>query len=147
MPNTAPEEASCGAVRVRVAVGVIVNDRGEVLVARRAAHLHQGGLWEFPGGKIDAHESVRAALCRELHEELGIDVLEAQPITLIRHDYADKAVELDVWLVAHFAGEPHGREGQPLRWRVAAHLHESDFPAANAPIIALLRAGVHLQEQ
>ena len=124
---------------VRVAVGVILNDSGEVLVARRADHLHQGGLWEFPGGKIDGAESSFAALCRELREELAIDVLQAAPLITIHHAYADKTVALEVWRVERFAGQPHGCEGQPLRWVAVAALDQRDFPAANAGIIAALR--------
>lgn len=126
-------------MRLRVAVGVIVNERDEILVARRAAHLHQGGLWEFPGGKIDAGESAHAGLCRELHEELGIAVLDSAPLLVIDHDYGDRQVELDVWRVTRFSGEPQGRQGQPLRWLAVANLKEQEFPAANAAIIAALR--------
>lgn len=131
MPNTAAE-------RVRVAVGVIHDGKGRILVARRAAHLHQGGLWEFPGGKIGAGESTYEALCRELHEELGISVSQAEPLLLIDHDYRDKSVRLDVWNVNQFSGEPHGREGQPLRWDAISELQPGDFPAANAAIIDAL---------
>lgn len=129
MPNIAPKK------RVHVAVGVISDGANKILVARRAEHLHQGGLWEFPGGKVEAGESVRDALQRELVEELAIDVVESQPLLTIAHDYNDKAVLLDVWWVASFQGEPHGREGQPLRWVDVAELKQLAFPAANVPII------------
>lgn len=124
---------------LRVAVGVIGNAAGEVLVALRHAHLHQGGLWEFPGGKIADGESVEAALARELHEELGIHVEHAQPLLTVRHAYADRSVELQVWRVTAFAGEVHGREGQPLRWIAIPELDPVDFPAADLPIIEALR--------
>ena len=124
---------------MHVAVGAIVNARGEVLVARRAAYRHQGGRWEFPGGKVDAGETIRAALARELREELGIEVLAAEPLVAVRHAYAEQTVLLDVWLVTHWQGEAHGREQQPLRWLTADALEPREFPAANAAIIDALR--------
>ena len=127
---------------IHVAVGVICSlDGSEVLTARRPDHLHQGGLWEFPGGKVDAGEDVYTALCRELHEELGIDVVVATPWCLIEHTYTDKSVLLDVWRVTGWSGEPHGREGQPLRWSAIAALDAAEFPAANAAVITALQRG------
>src|SRR6478752_215306 len=102
--------------RVHVAVGVITNNRQEVLIAKRAVHLHQGGFWEFPGGKVEKNETVQQALSRELHEELGINVEVARPFIKITHDYPDKSVLLDVWLVEQFTGQPQSRESQPLLW-------------------------------
>jgi 8-oxo-dGTP diphosphatase len=110
-----------------------------LLVARRHDHLHQGGLWEFPGGKIHDGETTFEALARELEEELGIRVGTAEPLIDIEHDYADKSVRLEVWTVKAFAGEPRGLQGQPLAWVSAAALDPARFPAANAPIIAALR--------
>eukprot|EP01137_Pigoraptor_chileana_P016793 Opistho-2@73895 len=99
--------------RVHVAAAVIRDDSGKILIARRADTQHQGGLWEFPGGKVEADESVECALARELQEELGIVVGAARPLIKVRHDYPDKQVLLDVWEVSSFSGEPHGAEGQP----------------------------------
>jgi 8-oxo-dGTP diphosphatase len=131
MPNTAVNK------RVHVAVGVIVNSLGDILIARRANDAHQGGLWEFPGGKVEAGETVSQALTRELHEELGIDIDAASCRSLIEinHDYADKKVFLDVWLVTRFRGEARGREGQPLRWVSPQSLSDYVFPAANTAIV------------
>jgi len=123
---------------VRVAVGVVVNAAGEVLITRRPDHVHQGGLWEFPGGKLEPGESVLLALTRELREELGIEVVSARPLLCIRHAYVDKTVLLEVWRVENYRGQPHGREGQPLAWRAPEALTSRDFPAANAPIIKAL---------
>jgi 8-oxo-dGTP diphosphatase len=125
--------------RVHVAAAVIRGTDGRILIARRADTQHQGGLWEFPGGKVEAGESVQAALARELKEELGIAVRSARPLIKIQHDYPDKQVLLDVWEVSSFTGEPHGAEGQPLAWVSNRELVNYDFPAANQPIVAAAR--------
>ncbi|MDC0664068.1 Nudix family hydrolase [Marinobacter sp. SS21] len=124
---------------VHVAVAVI--RRGErVLIARRPDHVHQGGLLEFPGGKVEPGETVQAALVREIHEETGLVVApdSLRPVIGIRHDYGDKRVFLDVWSTAAVTGEAHGREGQEVGWLPLADLRDADFPAANRPIIRAL---------
>ncbi|QFU74991.1 8-oxo-dGTP diphosphatase MutT [Halioglobus maricola] len=125
---------------VHVAVGVILDAQKNVLLTRRAADAHQGSLWEFPGGKVEVGESVPQALARELREELGIDVTAFQPLLEIRHDYGDKAVLLDVYIVSGFAGEPRGLELQPMVWVAAAELVNYEFPAANVPIVEAVQA-------
>lgn len=125
--------------RIHVAAAVIRGEDGKILIAKRAADQHQGGLWEFPGGKVEAGESVPAALARELEEELGIRPSAARPLIQVRHDYPDKQILLDVWDVASFTGEPHGAEGQPLEWVSPRQLAEYEFPAANRPIVAAAR--------
>ena len=124
---------------IHVAVGVIRNGQGDFLLARRPEHLHQGGLWEFPGGKVETGETVEVALRRELQEELAITVGQATPLIKIRHDYGDKRVLLDVWRVETFGGKPTGQEGQAIRWIAPDQLRQFDFPAANRPIIAAAR--------
>ena len=119
---------------VHVAVGVIRNPRGEVLIARRLAGTHLAGLWEFPGGKLEPEEAPRDGLIRELHEELGIAVTTAIPLLQILHDYPERRVLLDVWEVTAFSGQPVGRQGQPLQWVTAEALSGIAFPAANRPI-------------
>ena len=123
---------------VHVAVGVIVNTDGKILIAKRPLSAHQGGLWEFPGGKVDADETIEQALVRELREELAIDVLASQPLIQIRHHYPDKSVLLDVHKITQFAGEPCGNEGQPVQWVDARNLNNFEFPAANRPIITAI---------
>lgn len=125
--------------RLHVAAGVIRGANGHVLIAKRPMDKHQGGLWEFPGGKVEEGESAESALARELAEELGIAVTAARPLIQVRHDYPDKQVLLDVWEVLEFVGEAHGAEGQPLAWVAAEDLPRYDFPAANRPIIAAAR--------
>ena len=124
---------------LHVAVGVIRNGSGEILVARRHERLHQGGLWEFPGGKVEPGETAEDALRRELREELSIGVESARPLIKITHDYGDRRVLLDVWRVDAFSGQPQGLEGQPIRWIAPDGLASLDFPAANRPIVAAAR--------
>ncbi|GAB3093011.1 Nudix family hydrolase [Pseudomaricurvus hydrocarbonicus] len=118
-----------------MAAGVIHNTRGQILIAKRADDAHQGGLWEFPGGKLEAGEAAESALIRELQEELGITATHLSPLIQIRHDYPDKSVLLDVWTVTAFTGEAHGREGQPVKWVSPSTLSDYQFPAANTPIV------------
>jgi 8-oxo-dGTP diphosphatase len=137
MSESASED---GVKEVHVAVAVIVRD-GRVLIARRPDHVHQGGLLEFPGGKLEPGESVQAALVREIAEETSLRVLEAslEPVIGIRHDYGDKRVFLDVWETRAAEGEAQGCEGQPVEWLPPEQLEDEDFPAANRPIIRALR--------
>lgn len=123
---------------VHVAVGLIVNTNDEVLVALRHPDSHQGGLWEFPGGKVEHGESVFAALDREFREELGVEVRRAFPMRKISHAYPDKKVLLDVWRITEFSGQPIGREGQQIKWQAVTELQAEHFPRANSPIIDLL---------
>lgn len=131
-PSTPPIAAELR--RIHVAAGVILRDR-QVLIARRHQQAHQGGLWEFPGGKLEEGESVPQALTRELREEIGITVESAEPLLQISHDYSDKQVLLDFWTVSAFSGEPEGREGQSLQWCDFDRLREREFPAANVPVV------------
>ena len=124
--------------RIHVAVGVIVED-GAILISRRASGQHQGGLWEFPGGKVEHGESVLTALTRELKEELAIDVLDARPLMTVEHDYEDKRVLLDVWVVTDFSGTPTALESQPLARVQRRDLRDYAFPEANRPIVEKLQ--------
>ena len=119
---------------IHVAVGLVL-DSDRVFVAQRDQNAHQGGLWEFPGGKVDAGETVEAALSRELNEELGIFVDYAEPVMQIKHDYTDKIVLLNVWQIARYRGEPSGCEGQPVKWLAINELLAEQFPAANQAIV------------
>lgn len=121
---------------IHVVVGVIINKNNKVLITKRASHQHQGGKWEFPGGKVENVETSQEALRRELQEELGITIKSATHITDIIHQYTDKKVLLDVYEVKDWSGEAVGREGQPLRWVEKAELEQYEFPQANAKIIS-----------
>lgn len=120
---------------LHVAVAVIKNKQGNVLISLRHHSVHQGGLWEFPGGKVEVNETVEQALARELKEELDIFVQDSFPLIKINHQYADLNVFLDVWQVTAFSGTARGREGQSIKWVSADQLKNHTFPAANHAII------------
>ena len=120
---------------VHVAVGVISNNEQQILIALRPVNVHQGGLWEFPGGKVECDETAQQALRRELREELNIDAGELRPLLDLQHHYSDKSVRLDVWWVEDFEGQPIGQEGQVVRWVSPKELTHYQFPEANKPIV------------
>lgn len=124
---------------VHVAAAVIEDARGRFLLTKRPEHVHQGGLWEFPGGKLEPEESVEAALKREIREELGIEVLSSRPLIQITHHYPDKSVLLDVHYVTGYSGRPRGLEGQPLIWADPWEMGNYPLPAADAPVVQALR--------
>jgi 8-oxo-dGTP diphosphatase len=124
---------------LHVAVGVVLDGAGNVLIARRRQGAHQGGLWEFPGGKVEAGESLPAALARELREELGIGIGRTSALLAVRHDYGDRPVLLDVHVVWEFSGRARPLEGQPLVWVAPQQLSRYAFPAANLPIVEAVK--------
>lgn len=121
--------------RIHVAVGVIINKHKQVLLAKRLDHLHQGGKWEFPGGKVEQNESVTEALIRELKEEVDLNVSQTTEFMDISHDYPDKHVRLDIHLVTDFNGTAVGLEGQQVKWVDFDSLKDYEFPEANQPIL------------
>ncbi len=123
---------------VHVLVGLIGDADGRWLINRRRPGTDLAGYWEFPGGKLAAGEERFVALRRELHEELGIEVLTAEPFMELLHDYPQKRVRLDVWRVLRYRGRPLAREGQELAWVAAAGLVEWDLLPADQPIVAAL---------
>jgi len=125
--------------RIHVVAAAVFDHSGRVLIARRPAHVHQGGLWEFPGGKLEQGETAIQGLQRELEEELGIRVDTARPLIQVRHDYPDRQVLLDVWRVDSHTGTARGLEGQPVAWVAPEELEGYTFPAANLPIIKALQ--------
>ncbi|MDF1821585.1 MAG: Nudix family hydrolase [Alcanivoracaceae bacterium] len=125
--------------RLDVVAAIIRDTRGRVLLSRRPADKHQGGLWEFPGGKVEPGESPDQALAREIDEELGLAVARSQPFMTISHDYPELCVRLMFRDVVQWSGEPHGREGQPVTWQPLDTLQALDFPEANRPLLSALR--------
>lgn len=122
---------------VRVAVGVIYREQ-RFFITKRSPSAHQGDKWEFPGGKVELNETVVQALARELKEEINIDILACQPLVEISHDYGDKKVLLEVFIVEQFNGEPNAQEGQQQQWSNLTELSALEFPKANKEIIDLL---------
>ena len=125
---------------VTVVVGILIDGVGRVLVTRRAPDAHQGGVWEFPGGKVEEDENLLEALARELREELGVLVETTEELMALEHDYGDKRVRLDVCRVTRWTGEPRGLEGQPLAWQRPEQIRDWAFPVANRPILERLLA-------
>ncbi|MBV1931614.1 MAG: 8-oxo-dGTP diphosphatase MutT [Porticoccaceae bacterium] len=126
--------------RIHVVAGVIYNpERDKILIAKRPADSHQGGLWEFPGGKVAAGELAYQALCRELREELAIGVTAATPLLSESYDYPDKNIQLESWIVEGFTGSATGNEGQEIAWVALSDLGAYDFPAANRSILDQIR--------
>ncbi len=124
-------------------VAAVIYDDGQIVLAKRPDHVHKGGLWEFPGGKVEKDEPVEKALVRELEEELGITPQRYRPLIQIPHHYPEKSVLLDVWLVEQWRGELHGREGQLIRSVSQNELNEYQFPEANAPIVKACQLPEH----
>jgi 8-oxo-dGTP diphosphatase len=124
---------------IHVAAGAIADAEGRILLARRSDKVHQGGLWELPGGKLEPGETPERGLIRELSEELGIEVTASRPLIRIRHDYGDRRILLDVHRVLGYHGRPAGREGQPLSWLHPDAMDLDQLPAADRPVITALR--------
>ena len=123
---------------LRVVAAALFDERGRVLIAQRPPGKPMAGRWEFPGGKIDAGESERGALDRELREELGVEVAGAERMLELRHEYPDRIVELCMWRITGYTGVPHPHDGQALKWVAPARLPEEDLLEADRPIVARL---------
>ena len=124
---------------IHVAVAVIVNDSNQVCISLRHQDSHQGGLWEFPGGKVENNETVEQALVREIREELGITIKHSRPLITVTHDYQDRHVCLHVQKVLSYEGQAKGLEDQEVRWVEVSLLSSYDFPRANLAIIKAIR--------
>jgi 8-oxo-dGTP diphosphatase len=123
---------------VHVVVGIVLNAEQQVLIAQRLPHQEKGGMWEFPGGKVELEESAFDALKRELKEEVGIEIIDAEPWTQVEYHYPHKSVLLDTWMITEFNGIPVGAEGQPVKWGSTLDLTQLEFPEGNRPIIKKL---------
>ena len=124
--------------RTRVAAGVLRRRDGRVFATRRLPGRHLADQWEFPGGKLEAGESARDALERELREEIGVEILDCRPLIRFPCDYPDRKVELDVFDVTRWRGEPHGREGQAIDWVRLGELRSRRVVKGAIPILAAL---------
>ena len=128
--------------RVRVAAGVLINAQGHVLLAERLRDHPFAGLWEFPGGKIDGAESAEAALRRELFEELGIEIVDCERCLTVEHDYSDRLVEIDFFLVRKWRNECRPLLGQRLRWVAVEALQADELLPANVAVVEALKAAL-----
>jgi 8-oxo-dGTP diphosphatase len=125
--------------RIDVAVGIIKKGN-KIYISKRSEALHQGGKWEFPGGKQEPNEKIEQTLARELLEEVGIVITQQHHYMFIEHDYGDKNVALHIGLVEAFDGVARHQEGQQSLWVDISDLAQYDFPAANQPIVKQLIA-------
>lgn len=121
-----------------VAAGILRDPRGRVLIAERLGDGPFHGMWEFPGGKIGAGESAEQALHRELAEELGIGLKSPRHFMHLEHEYPDRSVSIDFFLISAWRNEPEGREGQRLRWVEAQGLCDANLLPADRPVIEAL---------
>jgi 8-oxo-dGTP diphosphatase len=131
--------------QIHVAVAVIVQNQ-QVLIALRKPEQHQGNLWEFPGGKVEAGETVQQALKREVREELAIELHTMESLAKVSHDYGDKSVLLDVWWTDSFNGTPIGQEGQIIKWADMSALNQYEFPAANTVIVESIQQQLNTRQ-
>ncbi|MDF2153326.1 8-oxo-dGTP diphosphatase MutT [Vibrio sp. CAU 1672] len=122
--------------RVHIVAAIIFNqDQSQIFITKRPDDKHQGGLWEFPGGKVEPGESVEQAMVRELDEEVGITVTEQAHFQHLEFDYPDKSLKFDFMVVSAFEHQPYGREGQQGKWVRIVELADYTFPQANVPIL------------
>lgn len=138
MPTT---EAKSQFPLVLVSAVALVDIDGRILLAQRPAHKKMGGLWEFPGGKIEAGESPEAALIRELQEELDINTSESclAPLSFASHAYDDFHLLMMLFVCRRWHGQPRPVEGGALKWVRPNQLRDYPMPPADIPLIPVLR--------
>lgn len=126
---------------VLVVAAALLDGEGRVLLAQRPEGKEMAGLWEFPGGKLEPLETPEAAIIRELHEELGIDVSEAclAPYTFASHGYDNFHLLMPLYVCRKWKGEVTPREGQQIAWVRANKLRSYPMPPADEPLISLLQ--------
>jgi 8-oxo-dGTP diphosphatase len=132
---------------LEVVVALLTDSQGRWLLNQRPSGRPLAGYWEFPGGKREPTEDAWTALCRELAEELGIDVEAGQRFLELRHEYPDRSVHLDVWRVSRYRGLPQARERQPLRWLALEDIDGLPLLEADWPIVAALRVAARSAER
>lgn len=124
--------------QLHVAAGILRDSSGRILISERLCDGPFDGLWEFPGGKIADGETSLQALIRELAEELGIEVATSQPFMELRHEYPDRIVDIEFFLVMSWSGTPTGLEGQGLRWVLPSDLNPDILLPADVPVLEAL---------
>ena len=141
MPTTAADHPAPGLPAVLVSAVVLVDADGRVLLAQRPEGKSMAGLWEFPGGKVEAGETPEAALIRELGEELAIDTAESclAPLSFVSHAYDDFHLLMLVYVCRKWKGTPQPVEGGELTWARASRLRDYGMPPADLPLIAVIQ--------
>lgn len=126
---------------VLVSAVALIDLDGRVLLGQRPEGKSMAGLWEFPGGKVEPGETPEVALTRELQEELGIDTWASclAPLTFASHSYDDFHLLMPLFACRKWKGTPQSREGQALQWVRPIQLHDYPMPAADKPLIPILR--------
>jgi 8-oxo-dGTP diphosphatase len=129
-----------------VVAGALFDREGRVLIAQRPPGKHMAGRWEFPGGKVATGETEAAALNRELREELGVEIIASRHLMRLAHSYDERLahgssghVELSMWIVESFSGEPQSLDGQRLKWVQPARLGDEDILEADRPFVEAVR--------
>lgn len=123
----------------QIGVAVIIDREGKILIDRRKAEGEMGGMWEFPGGKIEPGETVAECIQREIKEELNIEIAVGDRLTTITHTYKTFKVTLYVHYCQHLSGEPQPIECEEIHWVDPSQMNQYQFPQANAKIINLLQ--------
>ena len=128
-----------------VAVALFDAD-GRVLLTQRPEGKSMAGLWEFPGGKIEAGELPEAALSREIREELGVEICErcVSPLTFVSHQYEDFHLLMLLYVCRKWDGIPRGLEGQNLTWKFPHEMASLPMPPADVPLVAALMDSIHV---
>ncbi|MGK7951754.1 MAG: 8-oxo-dGTP diphosphatase MutT [Xenococcaceae cyanobacterium] len=122
----------------RIGVAVIRNDRGQILIDRRRKEGAMGGLWEFPGGKIEKHETVEECIAREIKEELAIEIAVGECLTVVNHTYPTFKISLFVHECQYISGKPQPLASDEIRWVNLEEMSQYNFPEANQSIITIL---------
>jgi mutator protein MutT len=122
-------------------VAAIIRRNDRILITKRPDNVHLAGLWEFPGGKVEAGESLEAALQREIREELEVEISVEHELFSVEHEYPDRSVHLHFFSCTILRGEPQPLGVADLRWVQTAELIDFEFPPADVELIRRLRSG------
>ena len=128
---------------VTAVAAVIRDDDGRLLLTKRFEGAHLGGLWEFPGGKVELGETLRETLVREIREELEVSIHVGPLVLEQKHAYPDRTVHLHFFECQILDGEPSSKESREMAWVYPSELDRFEFPRANGPLLDKLRASIY----